>query len=124
MMFKIFHFSQGMDQYKLSIVDLPAELMLKVLTCGRLNAMDLVNVKSTSKSFNLNKHSEIKSLVDDAALQLCTLHTIYKSLSRTKQRQLFARCKGDWKRVLNFLECIVKSWGMVKTSRGSNVMFI
>lgn len=105
------------------LVDLPSDLILKVFTSGRLSAIDLHNIKLTSKIFGLTHHDLFKSLVDHAAYRLCSKHPIYDALCLNKQNELVARCKGNWIRVLNFLQSIVESWDTVNTSRG-NVMFL
>uniref|UniRef100_A0A1J3FWJ4 Ultraviolet-B receptor UVR8 n=2 Tax=Noccaea caerulescens TaxID=107243 RepID=A0A1J3FWJ4_NOCCA len=102
-----------------SFEDLPSHLILKVLTCDRLNGIDLVNIEMTSKVFGWNQHdSDFKSLADNAASRLSSLHPIFAGLPLNYQKALVARCEGNWKRVWGFLKSIVESSDMVETPRG------
>jgi len=71
----------------------------------------------------LNQHDLFKSLADHAAASRCLEHPIYDALSLKKQDELVARCEGNWKQVLSFMQSIDESCAMVKTSRG-NVIFL
>lgn len=97
-----------------SFGNLPYHLILEVLISGRLSPIDLVNIELTSKVFGWGLYSsDFKSVADYAASRLCSMHPIYMGLSLNNQKRLVARCKSNWKRVLRFLQ------SMVKNSRGN-----
>lgn len=103
--------------------DLPSHLILEILTSGsRLGGSDLVCLELTNTTFRgthgLVPH-KLKSLVDFAAFQLCGSHPIYVSLSSKPQEELLARCGGNWKRVLRFLQSVHQSSDIVETSSGN-----
>ncbi|KAF8083585.1 hypothetical protein N665_0765s0026 [Sinapis alba] len=105
-----------------SLEDLPSHLILEVLTSGRLNAFDLLSLELTSKvfrgSFGLFP-LKFRSLADYAASQLCSVHPVYVGMGLTTQKELFANCEGNWKRLLRFLQSVEQSSDMVETSAGN-----
>lgn len=109
-----------------SMDDLPFHLILEILISGRLSAMDLVCLELTSRTF-WGSHGlfpqKFRSLVDFAAFRLCESHPIYTSLGYSARNELYSRCKGNWKRVLRFLQSVEQSSHMVQTSTG-NVLFL
>lgn len=115
------------DRNRLPLLDdLPSHLILEILSCGRLSAMDLVYLELTSKVFGrshgLYPH-KFRSLVDFAAFQLCGSHPIYAPMSLKCKKEIFDRCDGNWKRLLRFLQSVEQSSDMVETSAG-NVLFL
>ncbi|KAI3833658.1 hypothetical protein MKW92_041907 [Papaver armeniacum] len=105
-----------------SIEELPSHLVLDILTSGRLNASDLACLEQTSRMFRGNhgfSPQNFGSLVDFAAFQLCSSHTIFSSLHLNAQKELFDRCRGNWKRVLRFLQAVEQSSDIVETSAGN-----
>nr|VDD52478.1 unnamed protein product [Brassica oleracea] len=106
-----------------SLEDLPSHLILEVLTSGRLNAVDLLSLELTSKVFGgssgLSYPLKFRSLVDYAASQLCSVHPVYVGMGLTTQKELFANCEGNWKRLLRFLQSVEQSSDMVQTSAGN-----
>ncbi|CAH8362235.1 unnamed protein product [Eruca vesicaria subsp. sativa] len=106
--------------------DLPSHLILEVLTSGRLNAVDLLNLELTSKVFGGSSGVlyplKFRSLADYAASQLCSVHPVYMGMGLATQKELFANCEGNWKRVLRFLQSVEMSSDMVQTYAG-NVWF-
>lgn len=102
--------------------DLPLHLILEILSSGRLNALDLVCLELTSRTFGANHGlypKKFRSLVDFAAFRLCESHPIYSSLHINPKNELFDRCNGNWKRVLRFLQSVEQSCDMVQTSAGN-----
>lgn len=115
------------DRNRLPLLDdLPSHLILEILSCGRLSAMDLVYLELTSKVFGrshgLYPH-KFRSLVDFAAFQICGSHPIYAPMSLKCKKEIFDRCDGNWKRLLRFLQSVEQSSDMVETSAG-NVLFL
>ncbi|GMN44779.1 hypothetical protein TIFTF001_013972 [Ficus carica] len=111
------------EQYRpVSIDELPSHLILEILSSGRLSAVDLVCLELTSRTFG-GSHGlypqKFRSLVDLAAFQLCVSHSIYSRLSWDAQRELCDRCRGNWKRVLRFLQSVEQSSDIVETSAGN-----
>lgn len=103
--------------------DLPSHLILEILTSGaRLGGSDLVCLELTNTTFRgthgLVPH-KLRSLVDFAAFQLSGSHPIYVSLSYRAQEELLARCSGNWKKVLRFLQSVHQSSDIVETSSGN-----
>lgn len=114
------------ERYRpVSIEDLPSQLVIEILSSGKLSAIDLLHLELTSRTFGgshgLYPH-KFGSLVDYAAYQLCVSHSVYGKMERNAQRGLFDRCGGKWKRVLRFLQSVEQSSDMVETSAG-NVLF-
>ncbi|CAN6991324.1 unnamed protein product [Brassica rapa subsp. trilocularis] len=106
-----------------SLEDLPSHLILEVLTSGRLNAVDLLSLELTSKVFGgssgLLYPLKFRSLADYAASRLCYVHPVYAGMGLTTQKELFANCEGNWKRLLRFLQSVDQSSDMVQTSAGN-----
>ncbi|KAJ0264149.1 Uncharacterized protein HA466_0025520 [Hirschfeldia incana] len=106
-----------------SFEDLPSHLILEVLTSGRLNAFDLLSLELTSKVFGgssgLLYPLKFRSLADYAASQLCSVHPVYVGMCLATQKELFANCEGNWKRLLRFLQSVEQSSDMVETSAGN-----
>ncbi|KAG2246348.1 hypothetical protein Bca52824_085976 [Brassica carinata] len=86
-----------------SLEDLPSHLILEVLTSGRLTAVDLLSLELTSKVFGgssgLLYPLKFRSLADYAASQLCSVHPVYVGMGLATQKELFANCEGNWKRL-------------------------
>lgn len=104
-----------------SMEDLPLHLILEILACARLRAMDLVCLELASKTFRANPGlfpHKFRSFVDFAAFKLCGIHPIYLTLGHDSKDELLNRCDGNWKRVLHFLQAVHQSSEMVHTSSG------
>ncbi|KAL4554012.1 hypothetical protein LXL04_039871 [Taraxacum kok-saghyz] len=96
--------------------DLPSHLILEILTSGaRLGGVDLACLELTNSTFRAT------NLVDFAAFQLSRSHPIYVSLSNRAQEELLARCNGNWKKVLRFLQSVHQSSDIVETSSGNQM---
>ncbi|XP_018439531.1 ultraviolet-B receptor UVR8 [Raphanus sativus] len=110
-------------KWLVSLEDLPSHLILEVLTSGRLNAADLLSLELTSKVFGGSSGSlyplKFQSLADYAASQLCSVHPVYAGMGLTTQKELFANCEGNWKRLLRFLQSVEQSSDTVQTSSGN-----
>lgn len=106
----------------ISIEELPSHLILEILCSGQLTVADLVSLELTCGTFRgshgLFPH-KLKSLVDFAAFQLCGSHPIYDSMVSNAKKELFDRCRGNWKRVLRFLQSVEQSSNIVKSSAGN-----
>ncbi|BBH01820.1 Regulator of chromosome condensation family protein [Prunus dulcis] len=116
-------FLMAAERYRpVSIEDLPSQLVIEILSSGKLSAIDLLHLELTSRTFGgshgLYPH-KFGSLVDYAAYQLCVSHSVYGKMERNAQRGLFDRCGGKWKRVLRFLQSVEQSSDMVETSAGN-----
>ncbi|KAG5546279.1 hypothetical protein RHGRI_018449 [Rhododendron griersonianum] len=106
-----------------SIEDLPSHLIVEILSCGKLSVVDLVCLELTSRAFRGSHHGlfppSFRSLVDFAAFQLCGSHPIYAPMSPNARNGVFNRCRGNWKRVLRFLQSVEQSSNVVETSLGN-----
>ncbi|KAI4388147.1 hypothetical protein MLD38_000504 [Melastoma candidum] len=106
----------------MTIEDLPLHLILEILSCGRLGAVDLVSLELSSKMFRGSQAChplKFQSLVDLAACQMCESHPVYRPMSLGLKKELFERCQGNWKRLLRFLHMVEQSSGVVETSSGN-----
>nr|XP_011459388.1 PREDICTED: ultraviolet-B receptor UVR8 isoform X1 [Fragaria vesca subsp. vesca] len=107
-----------------TIEDLPTHLVLEILCSGRLSAVDLLHLETTSRTFGgsqgLYPH-KFRSLVDYTAFQLCVSHSVYAKMEKNAQTVLFDRCGGNWKRILRFLQSVEQSSDMVETSAGNQM---
>lgn len=102
-----------------SVEDLPTHLILDILTSGRLTAGDLTNLELVSHTFKGGNGSfppKFMSLMDFTAFQLCESHSVYALMGVIARDELFARCGGNWKRVLRFLQSVEQSSSIVDTS--------
>ncbi|GAB4846384.1 hypothetical protein Ancab_025390 [Ancistrocladus abbreviatus] len=111
------------EGYRPVLIDeLPSHLILEILTCGRLSAVDLVCLELTSRTFG-GSHGvyplKFRSLVDLAAFLLCCSHSVYASMISDARKELFHRCGGSWKRVLRFLQSVEQASDIVETSAGN-----
>ncbi|XP_058218305.1 ultraviolet-B receptor UVR8 isoform X2 [Rhododendron vialii] len=106
-----------------SIEDLPSHLIVEILSCGKLSVVDLVCLELVSRAFRGSHHGlfppSFRSLVDFAAFQLCGSHPIYAPMSPNARNGVFNRCRGNWKRVLRFLQSVEQSSNVVETSLGN-----
>ncbi|RRT69119.1 hypothetical protein B296_00036878 [Ensete ventricosum] len=104
------------------IEELPAHLILEILSCGRLGAVDLACLETTCRMFN-GAHGllpdKFRSMVDFAAFNICMTHTIFGSLPQSARTDLLGRCHGNWKKVLRFLQSVEQSSCSVETSAGN-----
>ncbi|XP_058218304.1 ultraviolet-B receptor UVR8 isoform X1 [Rhododendron vialii] len=108
-----------------SIEDLPSHLIVEILSCGKLSVVDLVCLELVSRAFRGSHHGlfppSFRSLVDFAAFQLCGSHPIYAPMSPNARNGVFNRCRGNWKRVLRFLQSVEQSSNVVETSLGNQM---
>lgn len=111
-----------------SIEDLPSHLIVEILSCGKLSVVDLVCLELVSRAFRGSHHGlfppSFRSLVDFAAFQLCGSHPIYAPMSPNARNGVFNRCRGNWKRVLRFLQSVEQSSNVVETSLGNVVLLL
>ncbi|XP_056862267.1 uncharacterized protein LOC108833521 [Raphanus sativus] len=88
------------------------------LPSGRLNAVDILSSELTSKvfggSYGLLYPFKFRSLDDYAVSQLCSVQPVYVGIGLTTQKELFANCEGNWKRLLRFLQSVEQSSDMVE----------
>ncbi|KAI4320744.1 hypothetical protein MLD38_034189 [Melastoma candidum] len=102
--------------------DLPLHLILEILSCGRLSAVDLVSLELSSKMFRGSQACHplmFRSLVDLAASQVCESHPVYRPMSLGLKEELFERCQGNWTRMLRFLQMVEQSSSIVENSSGN-----
>ncbi|KAI8552618.1 hypothetical protein RHMOL_Rhmol06G0280700 [Rhododendron molle] len=108
-----------------SIEDLPSHLIVEIVSCGKLSVVDLVCLELASRAFRGSHHGlfppSFRSLVDFAAFQLCGSHPIYAPMSPNARNGVFNRCRGNWKRVLRFLQSVEQSSNVVETSSGNQM---
>lgn len=106
----------------LSIEELPAHLILEILSSGRLGAADLACLEATCRMFR-GSHAifpnKFRSMVEFAAFHICQTHSIFTSLHPNARKDLLDRCGGNWKKVLRFLQSVEHSSGTVETSAGN-----
>ncbi|KAG6474886.1 ultraviolet-B receptor UVR8-like [Zingiber officinale] len=104
------------------IEELPAHLILEILTTGRLSAVDLACLESTCRLFG-GSHgifpSKFQSMVECAAFYLCQAHSLFSSLPLSARKNLLDRCSRNWKKVLRFLQSVERSSNSVETSAGN-----
>lgn len=105
-----------------SIEELPAHLIVEILSSGRLSSADLACLEATCRIFK-GTHGIIpdrfSSMIEFAAFHLCENHLIFTSLHHHARKDLVERCGGSWKKVLRFLQYVEQSSGTVKTSAGN-----
>ncbi|URD94920.1 Regulator of chromosome condensation (RCC1) repeat [Musa troglodytarum] len=104
------------------IEELPAHLILEILSCGRLGAADLACLEATCRMFRGADGlfpDKFRSLVEFAAFHICNVHPIFGSLPHNSRANLLDRCNGNWKRVLRFLQSVEQSSSSVETSAGN-----
>ncbi|KAK8964427.1 Ultraviolet-B receptor UVR8 [Platanthera guangdongensis] len=105
-----------------SIEELPAHLILEILSSGRLSSADLASLEATCRIFRETHGTTpdgFRSMIDFAAFHLCGNHVIFSSLPPQAREDLAERCGGKWKRVLRFLQSVEQSSGIAKTSAGN-----
>ncbi|CAL9154241.1 unnamed protein product [Musa hybrid cultivar] len=104
------------------IEELPAHLILEILSCGRLGAADLACLEATCRMFRGADGlfpDKFRSLVEFAAFHICNVHPIFGSLPHNARANLLDRCNGNWKRLLRFLQSVEQSSSSVETSAGN-----
>ncbi|PKA60415.1 Ultraviolet-B receptor UVR8 [Apostasia shenzhenica] len=105
-----------------SIQELPAHLILEILSSGRLSSADLACLEATCRMFRRSHETfpnKFRSMMEFAAFHLCENHLIYTSLPPQARQDLVDRCRGNWKKVLRFLQSVEQSSGTAKTSAGN-----
>ncbi|RWR92075.1 ultraviolet-B receptor UVR8 [Cinnamomum micranthum f. kanehirae] len=105
-----------------SIEELPSHLILEILTSGRLSAVDLVNLEKTCRTFGGSYGVfpyKFRSMAELAAFHLCATHSIFCYMAPNARKELLERCRGNWKRVLRFLQSVEQASGIVETSAGN-----
>ncbi|KAG0591247.1 hypothetical protein KC19_1G161100 [Ceratodon purpureus] len=114
-----------MKTMKGGIEVLPPVILQDILTMGRLESLDLANLDMTSSVFRAPSGSigGFKSITEAAAHSYCEKHQLFESLDSSARLQLLARCEGNWKLVLHFLECLERSSGRVtEANAGKKVL--
>ncbi|XP_009398507.2 ultraviolet-B receptor UVR8 [Musa acuminata AAA Group] len=104
------------------IEELPAHLILEILSCGHLGAADLACLEATCRMFRGADGlfpDKFRSLVEFAAFHICNVHPIFGSLPHNARANLLDRCNGNWKRLLRFLQSVEQSSSSVETSAGN-----
>ncbi|WOL06044.1 ultraviolet-B receptor UVR8 [Canna indica] len=103
------------------IEELPAHLILEILTSGRLSAVDLACLETTCRMFGgslgILPH-KFRSMGECAAFHLCEAHSIFSSLPSNACKNLLDRCNWNWKKVLRFLQCVEQSSNSIESSAG------
>lgn len=105
-----------------SIEELPAHLILEILSSGKLSSSDLACLETTCRMFRGSQGSypsNFRSMVEFAAFHLCEAHCVFSCLSHNSKRDLLDRCGGCWKKVLRFLQSVEQSAGTVETAAGN-----
>ncbi|XP_072985908.1 ultraviolet-B receptor UVR8-like [Typha latifolia] len=105
-----------------SIEELPAHLILEILSSGRLGAADLACLEATCRMFRGGNRlfpNRFRSMVEFAAFHLCEAHPTFASLHSNAQKDLLGRCDESWKKVLRFLQSVDQSSGTVETPAGN-----
>lgn len=110
------------------IGDLPAHLILEILSSGQLCASDLACFETTCRVFS-GAHAlvpiKFRSIVEFAACRRCESNPIFSSLSPNARSKLLGRCGDNWKKVLRFLQSVEQSFSRVETSAGEvRLLFI
>jgi len=109
-----------------SIEELPAHLILEILSSGKLSSSDLACLETTCRMFRGSQGTypnKFRSMIEFAAFHLCKAHSIFSSLPLNSRKDLVDRCGGCWKKVLRFLQSVEQSAGTVETSAG-NVLLL
>ncbi|KAG0447081.1 hypothetical protein HPP92_028527 [Vanilla planifolia] len=105
-----------------SIEELPAHLILEILSSGRLSSSDLACLEATCRIFrgsHVSFPNKFRSMTEFAAFHLCENHLIFSQLPPHARKNLVERCCGNWKKVLRFLQSVEQSTGTVNTSAGN-----
>lgn len=105
-----------------TIEELPAHLVLEILSSGRLGATDLACLETSCRMFRTGQSvypHKFHSMVEFAASNACSSCPIFAALSSSSRMDLLQRCGGNWKKVLRFLQAIEQSSGLVETSAGN-----
>lgn len=106
-----------------SIEELPAHLVLEILSSGKLSSLDLACLEMTCRLFRGGSQgsfpSGFRSMVEFAAFHLCEGNAVFASLPAGLRGELVDRCGGCWKKVLRFLQSVERSSGTVETSAGN-----
>ncbi|KAH0465637.1 hypothetical protein IEQ34_005740 [Dendrobium chrysotoxum] len=104
------------------IDELPAHLILEIVSSGRLSSADLACLEATCRIFR-GCHGafpdKFRSMIEFAAFHICENHLTFASLPQRAKKDLVDRCGGNWKKVLRFLQSVEQSSGTAKTSAGN-----
>ncbi|XP_020096036.1 ultraviolet-B receptor UVR8 [Ananas comosus] len=111
----------------ISLDELPAHLIMEILSSGRLGAADLARLEVTCRifggghgvSFFSAFPSRFRTMAELAASHLCERHAVFAPLPPNPRRDLLERCGWNWKKVLRFLQSVEQSSGTVETSAGN-----
>ena len=106
---------------------LPLSILQDILTMGRLEAMDLASLDASSSIFRApsgNVPGGFKSITEAAAHHYCETYHVFKSLPSSARSELLARCEGNWKLVLHFLESLQRSSGRSSDAGAGNSVSI
>jgi hypothetical protein len=99
---------------------LPAHIIHNILFEGGLGPIDLASLEATCYMFRAAAGFEpcrFKSIAELAARHSCHRQPLFLHMPRHARLQLLARCDGNWKLVLRFLQALVQaSQGGVATS--------
>lgn len=105
---------------KNSIELLPAHIIHYILFEGGLGPIDLASLEATCYMFRAAAGFEpcrFKSIAELAARHSCHRQPLFLRMPRHARLQLLARCDGNWKLVLRFLQALEQaSQGGVATS--------
>lgn len=99
---------------------LPAHIIHNILFEGGLGPIDLASLEATCYMFRAAAGFEpcrFKSIAELAARHSCHRQPLFLRMPRHARLQLLARCDGNWKLVLRFLQALEQaSQGGVATS--------
>lgn len=103
---------------------LPAmlEALTFLLDNGYLRAADLVNLEASSRLFwapSGIEPYESMSIAASAARRSSEKHPVFAGLQAQARSGLLARCDGNWKLVLHFLESSERSSGPGRSTGGN-----
>jgi hypothetical protein len=105
---------------KNSIELLPAHIIHNILFEGGLGPIDLASLEATCYMFRAAAGFEpcrFKSIAELAARHSCHRQPLFLRMPRHARLQVLARCDGNWKLVLHFLQALEQaSQGGVATS--------
>ena len=109
------------------IESLPPYILQDILYSGRLGPLDLASLEASCYMFRAASGVEpyrFKSITELAAHHSCQTHPLFENFPLRARSELLARCEGNWKLVLHFLESLQLSSGRSNGDAGNNVRAI
>uniref|UniRef100_A0A7I4D5J0 RCC1-like domain-containing protein n=1 Tax=Physcomitrium patens TaxID=3218 RepID=A0A7I4D5J0_PHYPA len=104
---------------------LPPCILQDILYNGRLGPVDLASLEASSYMFRAASGIapyRFKSIAELAAHHSCQMHPVFENFPPRARLELLARCEGNWKLVLHFLNSLQRSSGLSVGGSGRDVL--